>query len=233
MRFCYSDVMKKIVTLLIILAALICLLILILTFTNVRTPFSAASPESFSMTTAQIHENTDTYAVNAQYPQFGIPSIDTQIQKTVEAAADDIRSAPANPPDSAVTQNTLDGSFDKVYAGPDVISIELILSEYTGGAHPNTAFAGMSFDRATGKELTLDDALRLTGLTLEQVAAQSSVQLQQQLGSGFQFQDGAAPTADNYGQFLVDQKNVTFIFGEYQVAAYSAGVQYVSFPRKQ
>jgi hypothetical protein len=226
--------MKRIVALLIVLAVLIGLLVLISNFTKIRTPFSAGAPaQSISMTTAQIHENTGTYSINAQYPQFGIPSIDTQIQKAVEAAAADIRSSPANPPDSAVMQNTLDVSFDKVYAGPDVVSVELILSEYTGGAHPNTAFTGMSFDRATGTELTLDDALKLTGLTLDQVAAQSSVQLQQQLGDGFQFRDGASPAADNYSQFLVDEKNVTFIFGEYQVAAYAAGVQYVSFPRKQ
>lgn len=225
--------MKKIITLLIILAALICALFLIFTYTSVRTPFSAPPAQSLEITTAEVHEDTSVYSINAQYPQFGIPAIDSQIQQAVEAAADDIRTSPANPPEMASPQNTFDGTFDKLYAGGDIISVELVLSEYTGGAHPSTIFRGMSFDHATGKRLTLDDALRLTGLTLEQVAAQSSAQLQQKLGDGFQFQAGASASADNYGDFLVDSKNVTFIFQQYQVAAYAAGQQYVSFPRRQ
>jgi len=223
--------MKRIIILVVILIALLCALFLVFTYTTIHAPF-AAPTQNFSMTTEQINENTAAYFITAQYPQFGIPAIDAQIKQTVETAADDIRTAAANPPDSAVLQNTFQGSFDKVYVGPDIISVELILSEYTGGAHGLTVFRGMNFDRSSGRVLSLTDALSLTGLSLPQVAAQANAQLQQQLGSGFQFTDGASATAENYSEFLVNEKNVTFIFEEYQVAAYAAGVQYVTIARK-
>jgi len=224
--------MKRIIVLLGILAVLVCALFLIFDLTNVRAPFSMQQQgDTISITTASLEENTDVYSMDAQYPQFGISSIDAQIQKAVEAAAQDIRSAPANPPDSAVEQNTLQGSFDKIYAGADYISVELALSEYTGGAHPSTDYVGMVFDRKTGSELTLNDALSLTGLTLAQLSVEATSDLQKQLGEEFQFPEGASADPQNFQSFVVDQKSVTFIFEQYQVAAYAAGVQYVSIPR--
>jgi hypothetical protein len=105
------------------------------------------------------HEEGDAYTIDVKYPQFGIPAIDAKIKSAIDDAVKEIKDMPANPPDSATPQNSLDGSYDSVYVGPDIISVVLQLSQYTGGAHPMTILSGMNFDRKSGKQLLLDDVL--------------------------------------------------------------------------
>lgn len=198
-------------------------------------PKAPASPAGSSstgteMTVRSVHEDTAAYIVSAEYPQFGIPNVDARVKAAVDAAVSDFETLPPNPPDSATPQNQFTGAFDAVYAGPDVVSVELILSEYTGGAHDNTVIQAVNVNRQTGKELTLDDALAMTGLTLQQISGGAVTQLQSTLGT-VAFPDGAAPTADNYGTFLVSADKITFVFQDYQVAPYSDGPQEVEFAR--
>lgn len=198
-------------------------------------PGSAPSSNAsggIAMTMQSVYEYTDTYSINAQYPQFGIPAVDALLKQTVEEAVANFKTYPANPPESAVTQNEFIGVIGSTYVGADVVSVQLIFSEYTGGAHPNATFLAITVDRKAGKELTLDDALAMTGLTLEQVAAESLKQLKATLGEGVMFEEGAAPKPENYSTFVVSADKVTFIFQNYQVAAYAAGPQEVSFGRK-
>ena len=185
-----------------------------------------------SITTERINESTTTYTVSASYPQFGIPAIDAQIKADVQNAVTEFEALPPNPPDSATPQNSFDGSFDSVYVGPDVVSVKLVLSQYTGGAHNLTLVSGINFDRATGKQLLQQDAFKMIGLTVQQVSAQASAELKAKLGDGFQFPEGANTNPENFSSFTISADSVTFIFQEYQVAAFAAGAQEVSFPRK-
>ena len=116
--------------------------------------------------------------------------------------------------------------------GADVVRVALWISEYTGGAHPNTVIIGVNVDRKTGKDVTLDDALLMIEKTLPEVSGESLVQLKAVLGEDMLFPEGAEPKADNYSVFLVSKDKVTFIFNNYQVAPYSAGPQSAEFARK-
>lgn len=187
--------------------------------------------DGVSMTMESVSEYTDTYSIKAQYQQFGIPAVDALVKKTVEEAIANFKTYPANPPDSAVTQNEFIGIIGSTYVGADVVSVQLIFSEYTGGAHPNATIVGITVDRKTGKELTLDDALAMTGLSLEQVVAESLKQLKTTLGEGVIFEEGTSAKPENYSTFVVSADKVTFIFQNYQVAAYAAGPQEVGFAR--
>ena|SRR3989344_128036 len=178
-----------------------------------------------------VYGSTDTYRIEVRYPQFGIPAVDEKIKAVVDKAVAEFKTYPANPPDSAVAQNELTGSFDSTYVGADVVSVALSLSEYTGGAHPNTVIIGINVDRATGKELLLDDALAMIGKTLPQIAEESLVALKAQLGDNIISPEGANPTPENYSVFLVSKDKVTFVFNNYQVAPYAAGQQHVWFKR--
>jgi len=180
-----------------------------------------------------INGETATYRIEVHYPQFGISSVDSKIKAVVDNAVAAFKEYPANPPESSVPQNELTGSFDSVYVGPDFVSVKLSLSEYTGGAHPNTVIIGVNVDRKTGKELTLDDALTLIGKSLEEVAEQSLKELKATLGDDIISPEGAAPEPKNYNVFLVSKEKVTFVFNSYQVAPYSAGQQQVSFKRAE
>lgn len=183
------------------------------------------------MTVVPVQENTATYSIDATYPQFGIASVDLAIKSVVEAGLTEFRGYAPNPPDSATPKNSFVGKFDHVYQGSDVVSVSLIASEDTGGAHPNTSITAVNVDPATGHTLTLDDALSLIGKNLQQVASSSESQVKAALGSDALFADGFVPTADNYGVFRIDASNVTFVFNDYQVAAYAAGPQEAVFAR--
>lgn len=177
-----------------------------------------------------IREDSESFTVGASYPQTGITAIDADIEATVRAAVEQFKTYPANPVDSSVPQNEFLGTFDSVYIGPDVVSAELVFSEYTGGAHPNAAIVGLNYDAATAKKLTLDDALGMIGLSLEQVAAEADAKFKAELAEAY-FPEGAEPAAENYSVFIVDADSVTFIFQNYQVGPYAAGPQEISFSR--
>lgn len=197
---------------------------------NHAAPAQGTAPATIVVATSTVSETTDAYTIDAQYPQFGIPAIDAQLRQAEDDAIASLKAEPQVPHGMTVAVNSFTGRFDKVSIGTNYISVELILSEYTGGAHPNTAFTGFVFDRTTGKRLTLDEALALTDKALGDIASSSAAQLSASLGDSF-FPDGAQPTRDNYGDFLVSDDAVTFVFGQYQVAPYVYGPQYVSVPR--
>lgn len=195
------------------------------------TPAGSAAPATTSFATSTVSEKTDAYTIDAQYPQFGIPSIDAQIEKIETDAIADLKAQPQAPHDTELAQNSFYGRFDSPYVGTDYVSVELTLSDYTGGAHPITAFQGLVFDRKTGKRLMLDDILLLIGKTLSEVSSSSASSLAGQLKENFLFPEGAAPTSENYSSFILDASSVTFIFQQYQVAPYAYGPQRVSFTR--
>lgn len=197
--------------------------------TTVHVPpsVSHAIPTLHTLT---ISEETATYAIDVQYPQFGIPAVDAHIQTVLENMLTEFRAYPPLPSESAAGKNAFVGRFDKSYVGPDIISVELILSTDTGGAHPMTLFSGMAFDRSTGKRLELADALELTGKTVADVSASSTDFFDKKFGEAF-FREGADTNPENYSSFTVSMDAVTFVFQQYQVAAYAAGPQEVRFVR--
>lgn len=187
--------------------------------------------EEVQVTRENIKEETETHIVDVVYPQFGIVAIDTHIEQLVKSSVAEFRMLPSNPPESAVPKHSMDGLYDSVYIGSDVISFRMVLSQYTGGAHPLTLISGMNYDRATGRQLLQQDAFAMIGKTVEEVSAAATAELKSKLGDAM-FEEGANSNPENFSSFVISENKVTFIFQQYQVAAYAAGVQEVSFSRK-
>lgn len=186
--------------------------------------------QSVHVTAATQNEEAETYTIDVQYPQFGITSIDADIKSKTDAALAEFRLLPPNPPESATPKNEFTGTYEDVYIGEDVISFRLILSQYTGGAHPMTIFSGLTYDRATGGQLLQQDAFAMLGMSVEDVSSSATAQLQETLGDSF-FEEGASTNPENFSSYIVSTDTVTFIFQPYQVAPYAAGPQEVSFER--
>lgn len=180
-----------------------------------------------------LEEEGDTYTISVEYPFFQVLAIDAAIRAPIDAGIADIRALPPNPPESAAGKHEFGGSIGGVYVSAQIVSAELLLWQYTGGAHALPVTVGVNVNPQTGRALTLDDALALTGKTLEEVSVEALAELNAELGENIIFAEGAAPTADNYGTFLINDTEVTFVFQVYQVAAYAAGPQKVVFPRVQ
>lgn len=192
----------------------------------------STSVAGVQMRIRSVFEETEAYRIEVRYPQFDIPAIDAAVSKKVNDALAEFKTYEPLPADSAAGRNEFIASFDSVYVGEDIVSVELLFSEYTGGAHPLTSIIAVNVERATGRELSLSDALALIGMSLEEVSERSLTELRARLGEEGMFPEGAAPTEEHYSTFLVSKDAVTFIFNAYQVAPYSAGPQEVSFERK-
>jgi len=190
-----------------------------------------SADEGVSMRIATIFDSGERYHIEVRYPQFGIEAVDSVIRERVERSVNEFRDGVAEIDDvPEMPRFEYLATFDAVYAGPDFASILLYISRYMGGAHPGAELVGLNFEMPAGRELTLSDALALTGMSLSEVADVSRAELAGTLGESF-FPEGAAPTPLNYGTFTVDADTVTFYFQEYQVAPYAAGPQKVSLPR--
>lgn len=222
-----------------ILALLVLGSLVYLIYTNApRLPeMSDSVSTSTSSTTAgeekSITEDTPQYSIDVTYRHFGIPAIDAHVDAEVSAVVaafkQDAGQIFEGEPD--MPQYTLSGEAADFYFDGDVVSQRINLYQYTGGAHGLPIVLTLNYDAASGRELTLDDALALTGLTLKQVSDRALTQLDQEFGESV-FAAGAAPQADNYQTFIVTPYKVTFIFQAYQVVAYAAGMPEVSFARK-
>lgn len=197
-----------------------------------RSEVVAESKQDVQVTTETEKEDSEAYTIDVQYPQFGIPSIDADVKSKIDAALAEFRSLPPNPPESATPKNEFTGIYEDVYVGEDVISFRLILSQYTGGAHPMTIFSGLTYDRVTGRQLLQQDAFAMLGMSVEDVSSSATAQLQETLGDSF-FEEGANTNPENFSSFIVSTNTVTFIFQPYQVAPYAAGPQEVSFERER
>jgi hypothetical protein len=195
---------------------------------EVDTPIAVAVVVS----TTTVAEETDLFIVDVVYPHFGVAAIDTSIDAMMRSHIATIKSDAAAIDFAPTAKYELTTRFDSVYTSERVVSARLIVSHYTGGAHPNSTVVGLNFNPATGEKYTLQDALAMIDLPLPQLATQSKIQLQAETGEALQFPEGADATAENYSAFVISANKVTFYFQPYQVAAYAAGILDVSFPRK-
>ena len=192
-----------------------------------------ATSTSITVATSTISEETADYSIDAEYPRFGIPAIDAKIQAKSVAAVADLKSQASNdePAKNDFPQDAYAAHFGSIYTSDKLISVRFYTGDYTGGAHGLPYIFGMTFDRASGDELTLDEALALTGKSLTQVATAAKAKLQTQLGDDILDIAGADPDPKNYASFYVTKSDVVFIFQPYQVAPYAAGAPEVAIPR--
>jgi hypothetical protein len=117
---------------------------------------------------------------------------------------------------------------------PKTVSLVFTIHVDTGGAHPNTFYQTFTWLK-TGKQLSLADIFTPGKPYLSEVSAAAKVLVTKDLeGRGATadaiFEDGFAPTEDNFSTFYLEGKNLVIIFPPYQVAAYAAGTQTAAIP---
>lgn len=115
----------------------------------------------------------------------------------------------------------------------DIISIVFTISEYTGGAHPNSYFQTLTFDVRDGSTLALFDLFQeefnpmplLSSIVQERLTAQMG-----DMADVAWIADGTGEDPTNYMNFAIAADELIFFFPPYQVAAYAAGPQEVRIP---
>lgn len=114
--------------------------------------------------------------------------------------------------------------YSVIYADDDYVSYQVLDYIYTGGAHGSTIAGVGTLERATGRELTLDDVCReeerpallrrLRELVVQAVGGEENL-----LGE---------PTITE--NFYLDARGWNFVYQQYEVACYATGIVTVTVP---
>jgi hypothetical protein len=127
--------------------------------------------------------------------------------------------------------------LEVIHADHQVLSVELGLYAFTGGAHPNTFIELASFDLATGKPLELADLVaagadaRLAALGERQFRKAREIPEGESLEeAGFWFEDDRFELS---GNFAVTAEGLAFVFNPYEVAPYVFGPTRITLPWKE
>ena len=113
-----------------------------------------------------------------------------------------------------------------------LVSLEMDLSVYhAGAAHPLPSTLTVTFSLENGQPLTLADLFVPGAAYLDRLAELAAGQLRER--GTLLFDEGIAPTAENFIHWVVTPHGLTLIFDVYQVSPYAAGVQRVTIPFDQ
>ncbi|MFD2569557.1 DUF3298 domain-containing protein [Spirosoma soli] len=124
---------------------------------------------------------------------------------------------------------------DTVYAGEKALSVKFETYAYTGGAHPNSNLSFYTFDRETGRSLTLGDMVSDTTALLGVV--EKAFRKQQELLPQYNLEERGYFLRD--GRFFLPanvamgRDGMIFYYNPYEIAAYAVGPIQVTVPYEQ
>jgi hypothetical protein len=127
-------------------------------------------------------------------------------------------------------------AYDEYPFSDDITTLVFTISDYTGGAHPNSYYKTFTFDLAGERVLTLDDVFVNTADALTVISPLVQQDLLTQAGDMSDptwIEQGTGLVPDNYQNFAITPDELIFFFPPYQVAAYAAGPQEVHLPLEQ
>jgi len=114
-----------------------------------------------------------------------------------------------------------------VYNTPEVLSIEISGSSYTGGAHGSHWTVYANLDPKTSRQIELKNILVDGYQEALRVIAERKFREMYQIGreerlwdAGFHFEDDQFSLTDN---FSISKQGLTFFYNEYEIAAYAKG----------
>ncbi len=187
----------------------------------------------------QINEETGDYSIEIKYPSvIGLADVQTseEISKYFKDKAEkDSEDFKKDVADNAVkevgAQSQLISEYQAFWYDASFLSFKTETMYYVEGmAHPSTYNSVFNYDIKSKKQLQLDDFFNPNSSYLEALSVKAKEEVKKQLGEyydEFMASEGTAPKKENYENFLFDKDGLTFIFGQYQVASYAAGIFYV------
>lgn len=180
-----------------------------------------------------ITESGKGYEISAVYPVSKGESITRIFHDFVVESIDAFRADTTPSPEQGELPEGLTMTLDISYKEERHDTLDtyiFIIYSDTGGAHGLQSTKTFSFD-STGKQITVADLFTNGAKGLGVVADYVQKELmKREFADANWIKDGAAPTPENYANFFVDERGVTFMFDPYQVAPYAAGPQQVLVP---
>ncbi len=204
--------------------------------------FVDRNPNHRPLTVVSLSEKTDTYSVEAEYPQFGglSKSFNKKIEQSVLDRITEFKKTVSEEQNSHPRKKN--GGEEYVFRvswvpdqlGSSIVSVLLREYSYVGGAHGSHNAEAFTFDAKNNKELSLGDIFSGVPGYLDRISQYTMNDIKNQLGSEAvmdMIRQGTTPNEDNFAVFTLSRDNmITFYFKEYQVAPFASGEQRVSMP---
>ncbi len=122
------------------------------------------------------------------------------------------------------------------YSSGEYVSYEFDVFTDTGGAHPNNYYRTLVFD-LEGRTVALGDLFQSGSSYLERISEEATRQVTEQITQragadavATLMQEGLAPRAENFENFVVDSDRLRIFIPPYQAAAYAVGSFEVQIP---
>ncbi len=190
----------------------------------------AQTPRVDTFTTEK--NQTDYMTMDLSYPEsaaINYPELFAYVQKSKQDFLDDFNSL--TPTDIQTMHLGGDRKYNftlttNVATSTKTVTYIVEVYTFTGGAHGGTSVATFTYD-AGGKLVTLQDVFMAP--YLQKVSDLAHNYFYATIDPGYLQPDsvnaGTAPTAENYSAWYLTDKNIVFIFGQYQVGPYVLGIQ--------
>jgi hypothetical protein len=184
------------------------------------------------------------YSVDVLYPRLtGLPGrVGERVNARIAAFVDEtaarfkaeVKALPSLLPAIATGPSTLIGGVTTDFDSAQIVSVGF--SEYTyssGAAHGITVDTTFNFDALTGRQYRLADLFNPSSRWLVALSRLSRRALSELLGSltsASWIDSGTTPKESNFAAWALTPWGLQIAFGDYQVAAYAAGMSQITIP---
>lgn len=190
---------------------------------------------------------SDTIDVDVKYPQFGVESVDKQIEEYITSLADELTAqliAHTEANQKEIEESRAEGNMGNVEYLMDVrmslnvnyeitqasesgIDFFFIVSTYEGGAHDAIGIHTFMFDPKTGANLpplsVVDPDPQKALAKLSQVCREKIPAIVDCDADDSMMLNGTEPTFENFRNIVRADKGVRVVFDPYAVAPWAAG----------
>lgn len=177
-----------------------------------------------------IYQTDSTATVYARYPVTGNTVVDSDIESMINKQISDFKAAiPESMPEGANWKYDIYIQYVSSQFSTTVRSFRFLVSQFTGGAHPNTVVVTKTYDMSAGKELALADFFKPETDYVNTLSRYAISDIEgRAINSDKKWvKEGAGPDPENFRSFTANEEGLTLYFDPYQVAPYAYGVQEV------
>jgi putative hemolysin len=182
-------------------------------------------------------ENGKNYTIETMYPYVGAienGQVNIEISNFVDNIVTFFKEM-VGKADAWDGDNSLKIFYEPYEINSEFVSIRFEVSEYTGGAHPNTYSKSFNYDFKNNKIINLSDIFDvnkdyLNNLSNKTIQYLLKTNNESGLSDEETIRAGAGPKEENFKTFTFSKNTIVFYFNPNQVAVYVAGRQDVIFP---
>jgi len=180
-------------------------------------------------TTKTIEEETPNLTLKVEYPVTEDKDFNTLINTFVINKVNDFKKVIGEERISPNWKNGFYITFETFTYSKDIRSYKFNITEYSGGAHDNLYFKTFTYNFAKQKQIGFRDLFQEEHDPLWTIVPLTQKQLSQTIGDNRMMQMGTEEKPENYENFALTPQELLIFFPPYQVAAWAAGPQMVSF----